>query len=154
MSDYESGSPPSAEGSLLQFPSFKDKISLNFSNAPVRSDLKRSEVFDFGEQYRQALSEFEKKSSVRYRNKYSDVMRRHSEKFDYEKVQLSNDERSIESSEDLADNCVFTGSERDTLKLSPIWCMDYLDNLIVLGCADGRLEFWEGTTGKFKVTLK
>ncbi|KAJ8980052.1 hypothetical protein NQ317_012892 [Molorchus minor] len=35
-------------------------------------------------------------------------------------------------------------------RLSPIWCMDYLDNLIVIGCADGRLEFWEGTTGKLK----
>ncbi|XP_055621580.1 sterol regulatory element-binding protein cleavage-activating protein isoform X2 [Toxorhynchites rutilus septentrionalis] len=33
---------------------------------------------------------------------------------------------------------------------SPIWCLDFLDNLIVIGCADGRLEFWEGTTGNFK----
>lgn len=36
-------------------------------------------------------------------------------------------------------------------RLSPIWCLDFLDNLIVIGCADGRLEFWEGTTGSFKV---
>ncbi|XP_035792380.1 sterol regulatory element-binding protein cleavage-activating protein-like [Anopheles albimanus] len=35
-------------------------------------------------------------------------------------------------------------------RLSPIWCLDFLDNLIVIGCADGRLEFWEGTTGSFK----
>ena len=34
---------------------------------------------------------------------------------------------------------------------SPIWSLDFHDNLIVLGCADGRLEFWEGTTGNFKV---
>lgn len=34
---------------------------------------------------------------------------------------------------------------------SPIWCLDYLDNLIVIGCADGRLEFWEASTGNLKV---
>ncbi|KAG4069729.1 hypothetical protein HA402_008567 [Bradysia odoriphaga] len=34
--------------------------------------------------------------------------------------------------------------------LSPIWCLDYVDYLIVIGCADGRLEFWEGITGNLK----
>lgn len=33
---------------------------------------------------------------------------------------------------------------------SPIWSLDFIDNLIVIGCADGRCEFWEGTTGNFK----
>lgn len=33
----------------------------------------------------------------------------------------------------------------------PIWSMDYLDNLIVVGCANGQIEFWEGTTGRLKV---
>lgn len=36
-------------------------------------------------------------------------------------------------------------------KLSPIWCIDYSDNLIVIGCADGRMEFWESSTGEVKV---
>ncbi len=36
--------------------------------------------------------------------------------------------------------------------LSPIWCLDYVDYLIVIGCADGRLEFWEGITGNLKVS--
>jgi hypothetical protein len=42
---------------------------------------------------------------------------------------------------------------RKFYNLSPIWCLDFLDNLIVIGCADGRLEFWEGTTGSIKVSL-
>lgn len=37
---------------------------------------------------------------------------------------------------------------------SPIWCLDYVDFLIVIGCADGRLEFWEGITGNLKVSSK
>jgi hypothetical protein len=33
----------------------------------------------------------------------------------------------------------------------PIWCLDCHENLIAVGCASGRLEFWEGSTGTFKV---
>lgn len=36
-------------------------------------------------------------------------------------------------------------------EVSPIWCLDYMDNLIVIGCADGKIEFWESTTGTLKV---
>ncbi|XP_065352415.1 sterol regulatory element-binding protein cleavage-activating protein [Cloeon dipterum] len=32
----------------------------------------------------------------------------------------------------------------------PIWCIDCQSNQIVIGCANGRLELWEATTGKFK----
>lgn len=35
--------------------------------------------------------------------------------------------------------------------LSAVWCLDYMDNLIVIGCADGKIEFWESTTGTLKV---
>ncbi|CAH2035548.1 unnamed protein product, partial [Iphiclides podalirius] len=31
---------------------------------------------------------------------------------------------------------------------SPVWCMDFCDDLVILGCADGRLELWEASTGK------
>ncbi|XP_052752618.1 sterol regulatory element-binding protein cleavage-activating protein isoform X2 [Galleria mellonella] len=32
------------------------------------------------------------------------------------------------------------------LEESPIWCMDFCNDLIILGCADGRIEFWEVTS--------
>lgn len=47
-----------------------------------------------------------------------------------------------------ADNCYTKKSE-----MSAIWCLDYMDNLIVIGCADGKIEFWESTTGALKVTI-
>ncbi|CAH0401898.1 unnamed protein product [Chilo suppressalis] len=31
---------------------------------------------------------------------------------------------------------------------SPVWCMDFCNDLIILGCADGRIEFWEASSGK------
>ncbi|XP_053690026.1 sterol regulatory element-binding protein cleavage-activating protein [Sabethes cyaneus] len=46
--------------------------------------------------------------------------------------------------------CSQPPGRKKAYQTSPIWCLDFLDNLIVIGCADGRLEFWEGTTGNFK----
>lgn len=40
--------------------------------------------------------------------------------------------------------------ERQNLGASPIWCLDFQDNLIVIGCGCGRIEFWEGMSGNFK----
>lgn len=34
----------------------------------------------------------------------------------------------------------------------PVWCVDCKNNLVVLGCVDGCLEFWECVTGKLKVS--
>ncbi|XP_037299802.1 sterol regulatory element-binding protein cleavage-activating protein [Manduca sexta] len=34
------------------------------------------------------------------------------------------------------------------IRESPVWCMDFCIDLIILGCADGRLEFWEASSGK------
>ncbi|XP_067004981.2 sterol regulatory element-binding protein cleavage-activating protein isoform X2 [Anabrus simplex] len=41
-------------------------------------------------------------------------------------------------------------SPTDSAYVPPIWCVDCHENLVVLGCANGRLEFWEGSVGKFK----
>lgn len=43
------------------------------------------------------------------------------------------------------------GEEVEGCKVVQVWCMDYVDNLIGVGCANGQIEFWEGTTGKLKV---
>lgn len=44
--------------------------------------------------------------------------------------------------------------ERRRGKGHQIWCLDFVDNLVAVGCADGRLEFWEGSTGNAKVSYK
>lgn len=33
---------------------------------------------------------------------------------------------------------------------SPVWCLDYFDNLIAVGCANGRIELWESPAGCLK----
>ncbi|KAH8367195.1 hypothetical protein KR084_007635 [Drosophila pseudotakahashii] len=36
------------------------------------------------------------------------------------------------------------------LAVSPVWCLDYFDNLIAVGCANGRVELWESPAGLLK----
>ncbi|KAH8297118.1 hypothetical protein KR044_005094 [Drosophila immigrans] len=36
------------------------------------------------------------------------------------------------------------------LPVSPVWCIDYFDNLIAVGCANGRVELWEAPAGVLK----
>ncbi|XP_026840843.1 sterol regulatory element-binding protein cleavage-activating protein [Drosophila persimilis] len=36
------------------------------------------------------------------------------------------------------------------LPISPVWCLDYFDNLIAVGCANGRVELWESPAGVLK----
>lgn len=49
------------------------------------------------------------------------------------------------------ENGDFLRDDSVTITRIPAWCIDYLDNLIAVGCANGQVEFWEGTTGKLKV---
>lgn len=37
--------------------------------------------------------------------------------------------------------------------ISQIWCLDFVNNIIGIGCSNGNLEFWEGTSAKFKVHI-
>lgn len=41
----------------------------------------------------------------------------------------------------------------DAGKLSSVWCMDFVDNLVIIGCANGRLEFWEASSSRLKVWI-
>ncbi|CAH0703483.1 unnamed protein product [Spodoptera exigua] len=50
-----------------------------------------------------------------------------------------------DNSEDVVSNLDWRGK---AIKESPVWCMDFCNDLIILGCADGRLEFWEASSGK------
>ncbi|GBP90752.1 Sterol regulatory element-binding protein cleavage-activating protein [Eumeta japonica] len=65
-----------------------------------------------------------------------------------QRTEFSRSSGSIESDTD-ATNRNWKGKP---ISGSPIWCMDFCSDLIVLGCADGRLEFWEASTAKLLCT--
>ncbi|XP_070211949.1 sterol regulatory element-binding protein cleavage-activating protein-like isoform X2 [Littorina saxatilis] len=43
-----------------------------------------------------------------------------------------------------------TGEEPDPHPASAIWCLTIRDGLIVAGCGNGRIEMWQGETGRLK----
>ncbi|RZC39326.1 sterol regulatory element-binding protein cleavage-activating protein [Asbolus verrucosus] len=134
-SDYESGSPPSRDEHSL-FPRLKHRINTNFSNV---KDHPHSNSYDAKADFNKAYRElYFNRDIPKVRNRMKEVKRT-----------KENTRFSFSES-----NQNFSGSNGSEFvvnnKLSPIWCMDYLDNLIVIGCADGRLEFWEATTGRLK----
>lgn len=42
-------------------------------------------------------------------------------------------------------------SENEIFVNSQIWCLDCNENVLVLGCADGSLQFWDMYKGILKV---
>lgn len=66
----------------------------------------------------------------------------------YNNIQIRRTEEECDNS--IADNLDWKGK---AIKESPVWCMDFCNDLIIIGCADGRLEFWEASSGKLMVSI-
>lgn len=79
-------------------------------------------------------------SNLRNRNKNKSVLNEY----------VYSDKTVIDKDVDGVSNLSWKGKD---ISESPIWCMDYCNDLIILGCADGRLEFWEATSGKLMVIV-
>lgn len=161
MSDYESDSEL-----LMNSPSgLKDKINFNFTDIKYNSSKNKAK-FDFTEPYRLLYQSdsINKIAKVRWRNRKTvsqgdgessiNKQELHNCSDEYQNVArtLSDSGLSASGVNGIEENKSICCSVSD-IKPSPIWCVDYMDDLIALGCGDGHLEFWEGTTGKFKVML-
>ncbi|XP_076756300.1 SREBP cleavage activating protein [Xylocopa sonorina] len=125
-------------------PDLKSAINVKFSSMKAISRKQSSaqqsfdQGFDFGVQYKHMLEEHNKSVDELQKSESSEQLCIYSRKV--------NSPSLLDVSLLNAD----TKTMQITYAISPIWCMDYQENLIVVGCANGNLEFWEGTTGKFK----
>ena len=112
---------------ICDLPDLRPNMNTKFSSnnfascIPRQSDYEHG--YDFGEQYKQLFEEHKDSNEQA------------------SKIELNAGQYVISSDK----TC------QQAYEVSSIWCMDYQENLIVTGCANGSLEFWEGTTGKFKV---
>ncbi|KAJ8958883.1 hypothetical protein NQ318_019651 [Aromia moschata] len=160
LSDYESGSPPSRDE---MFPRLLNRINSDFSHITGDPLPSSDSKYDFNKSYRYFY--FNHDYDVKIRNRHEclkDDGKRYSFSENSAKRQCSGDSSRPGNSEvsfrdgsaskivNVDRELSECGSNLNGNKLSPIWCMECLDNLIVIGCADGRVEFWEGTTGKLK----
>lgn len=127
-------------GNAYDLPDLKPAINIRFSSiqcTPSQSNYDHG--FDFGERYKTLLKEHNK--SIEEIQK-SETREQTNIPFGRLNYGLIDSTTSIN-----ADRTVQTSHGG----ISAIWCMDYQENLIVVGCANGSLEFWEGITGRFKV---
>lgn len=128
--------PAAATGTSFDFPDLRPSIYTSFTSAkfagsaslPSRQQDHAQTGYDFGQQYKQLFAEHRGSAG-------------------------SHEHLLVNGGSELAGSAGFLGGEKQQTgyDVSAIWCMDYQENLIVIGCANGSLEFWEGTTGKFKV---
>ncbi|XP_066601673.1 sterol regulatory element-binding protein cleavage-activating protein isoform X2 [Prorops nasuta] len=119
-------------------PDLKPAINFKFSTvkySPLQKNYDQG--FDFGDKYRRLLDDH---------NRSIDEMQR-SESGETLSVFCG---RMTHTSTDSMTSLSTDKTVQMSHTISPIWCMDYQENLIVVGCANGSLEFWEGTTGRFK----
>lgn len=160
-SDYGSGSPPSRDEHInfMSFPSLKNRINTNFVNLHLDTTTPSSERYDFDRPYKQVYQEHEEETRVRNRN--HDTVRWLHSTMSNGSCNTGTGGNGVRRSLDApapTRRCSATTSAANVasykVPVPPIWCMDCIDNLIVIGCADGRLEFWEGTTAKFKCLVE
>lgn len=123
----------------FEFPDFRPLINTKFSVSPVPKQNKNYDNgFDYGDNYKQlfdqhikTLNDIDKCASSEY---------------------LTGSTSTLNNNDFLTDSATSLNTNRTTqsYNIAPIWCIDYQDNIIVVGCANGALEFWEGATGLFK----
>lgn len=130
-SDYGSCSPPSCDELLYTPPKLHRRINTNFSNVKMNDAAPRKDRYNFSRQMRDGY--------------FYQVKCRCGG--------LGGCEGCNNGSGWLVKRIKKGGfALNDDFDVGvPIWSMDYLDNLIAVGCANGQIEFWEGTTGKLKV---
>ncbi|KAL1513489.1 hypothetical protein ABEB36_002893 [Hypothenemus hampei] len=123
LSDYESGSPPSRDE---VFPTLIHRIDTNFSN--LRSRVKNPDS----------------DSKTLFRKSYRHYYCKPNENVWFFR------HRRLSSSDKFNNFKKTTECTLGSSKVSSVWCMDFVNNLIIIGCSDGKLEFWEATSSKLK----
>lgn len=122
--------------SAYDLPDLKPEINMKFSAIKYTPSQKNfDQGFDFGERYRTLMEQH---------NKSIEEMQKSETRDNVPPGRLN----SLGSTSSINTDRTMQTSP----VISAIWCMDYQENLIVVGCANGSLEFWEGTTGRFKVS--
>lgn len=143
VNEFSAGKGTSLRKSLdnaYDIPDLKSAINIKFStmkHSPTQQNYEQG--FDFGEQYKHLFEEHNKSIDELQKSESSEHLYTPNGKL---------------SSFGLVDSTPLLNVDKtmQISNVSPIWCIDYQENLIVVGCAKGTLEFWEGTTGRFKVS--
>ena len=120
----------------FDLPDLKPAINTKFSSMKHSSLQKNyDQGFDYGDQYKQIFEEHKKLKELQM----------------CDSIEQGNQSISKVNLTDSVGSLTTDKAIQISQLVPQIWCMDYQENLIVVGCSNGTLEFWEGTTGRFKV---
>nr|XP_018911050.1 PREDICTED: sterol regulatory element-binding protein cleavage-activating protein [Bemisia tabaci]XP_018911059.1 PREDICTED: sterol regulatory element-binding protein cleavage-activating protein [Bemisia tabaci] len=164
---------PSNKGyPLRSFPDLNHAIKTNFSELERRTESKnvdyKSHGFNYGDTIKIAYSNFNKSifnDSCNLDGEFCGgnaygvnnvIHPPHT--FDQRKVSrnignsfdLHQSGRTCVPSNENTSSPVNQPFSRFSSNVPTIWCIDCKESLIAIGCSNGRLEFWEATSGKFK----
>ncbi|XP_034937931.1 sterol regulatory element-binding protein cleavage-activating protein [Chelonus insularis] len=121
----------------FDFPDLRPLINTKFSASTyVPKQMSFENGFDFGNDYKKLFDQYAKNSDDIHKCESSEYLNRSSGRLNNH--DLTDSANSLNTNRTLQSN------------IAPIWCVDYQENILVVGCANGVLEFWEGTTGSFK----
>ncbi|XP_063979282.1 sterol regulatory element-binding protein cleavage-activating protein [Diachasmimorpha longicaudata] len=122
----------------FEFPDLRPSINTKFSTIKFQPKQQCYESgFDFGNDYKQLFDQFRSSIDDVHKCGGSEVLNNCGR---LGKFELNDSATSLST-----DRTVQT-----IQNVAPIWCIDYQENILVVGCANGVLEFWEGSTGRFK----
>ncbi|XP_052801573.1 sterol regulatory element-binding protein cleavage-activating protein-like [Mya arenaria] len=150
------------------FPDLKSTIDTDFTrmfktstpesarNKPVSQDSesssKRVSVSDNSSTSKKGVTGYD------FENRFAQMYNEH-EKYLDEKKQDEERSRSFEvrgnrskswSEGDLSGDVSMSDTSALELAPAPIWCLACRGNLIIAGCGNGKLEFWDSTSGTLK----
>ncbi|XP_059471097.1 sterol regulatory element-binding protein cleavage-activating protein isoform X2 [Neocloeon triangulifer] len=169
-SDYESGSPPSqgrrSNSNLYNLDNEDSRYVLNKENLPHQSARNSGDLdwYQIRDSTSNLYSKTEIPGSININftsSKSTDTMASSPSGYDFGRYHSFEEERptgmhhiSNEAEVVTPENVHLEPPLASTLEPPPIWCIDCQSNQIVIGCANGRLELWEATTGKFKCLME
>ncbi|KAK7488750.1 hypothetical protein BaRGS_00020047 [Batillaria attramentaria] len=126
-------------------PDLTSTINTDFASMEPQSDSVGSQGFDFQRWVEGVYEE------------HRDMLRESSSQLRERRVQSANEANLLLPPEDewrsrswsQGDN-PFAGDDSELDPASPVWCLTVKDGLIVAGCGNGRIEMWEGESGRLK----
>lgn len=123
----------------FDFPDLRSSINTKFSTMSYNSKQTNYENgFDYGDGYKEIFQQYKTPINVIHKWGSNEHINKNTGKLNKHNLTDSATSLDTDKTVQLAHN------------IAPIWCVDYQDNIIAVGCGNGVLEFWEGTTGRFK----
>lgn len=151
--NFESNSAPTLERNnpylFDELPDLSSTIDSDFATSatpspygtPDTSTFSGSQGFDFSTRfegvYKEHLNLMEQEKIVRNKKK----------QIEFPDVQFSLDDVDSRNSGSAA---VASNEETDFTEAPAIWCLCFKDELIIVGCGNGRIELWDSSTGDLK----